>query len=323
MMCVYAHTNLEQVCKQLIEGSISIKELQKISSKMEQMKRLCTAASTNGNQKQEPQQQQFAFQNIKAALDQRMDEYKAFNRRKEHLATLCSRITVKVKGKSQVICLIMSCLSFYYCLVLPGLEGLKQELKKDYSSTNINALCSSDGQKPFRFHCFTAANPLNLILAKFNFLSTKHVNDLFPRIWQDKMKTAVQRNPDLTISDIGTQIWEPTFLQCQQLLDKLQSRSIRLSVVDEHFGRYQTHLNDLDRDLTRLCHGVNSCLNNFNARTTWIRGTVQLMQQYWSLCQCADAAETFLELKQSLQLRGDFDVVEALAAKVSPTDLIE
>ena len=50
---------------------------------------------------------------------------------------------------------------------------------------------------------------------------------------------------------------------------------------------------------------------------------MQLIQQYWSLCQCASAAETFLELKQSLQLKGDFDVVEALAAKVSPTDLIE
>ena len=116
MMCVRAHSSLEEVCRQIIEGSISIKELQKISSKMEQMKRLCTAASTNGNQKQEPQQQQFAFQNIKAALDQRMDEYKAFNRRKEHLATLCSRITVKVKGKSQVICLIMS--SYHFIIVL-------------------------------------------------------------------------------------------------------------------------------------------------------------------------------------------------------------
>ena len=207
--------------------------------------------------------------------------------------------------------------------MIPGLEGLKQELKKDYSSTNINALCSSDGQKHFVFHCFPTANPLDLILAPFNFLSTKYVNDLFPRIWQDKMKTAVRGNPDLTISDIVTQIWEPTFLQCQQLLDELHSRSIRLSVVDEHFGRYRTCLNDLDRDLTSLCHGVNSCLHKVNARTTWIRGTVQLMQQYWSLCQCASAAETFLELKQSLQLKGDFDVVEALAAKVSPTDLIE
>ena len=119
VMCVRAHSSLEEVCRQIIEGSISIKELQKISSKMEQMKRLCTAASTNGNQKQEPQQQQFAFQNIKAALDQRMDEYKAFNRRKEHLVTLvtlCSRINVKVKGKSQVICLIMS--SYHFIIVL-------------------------------------------------------------------------------------------------------------------------------------------------------------------------------------------------------------
>ena len=141
------------------------------------------------------------------------------------------------------------------------------------------------------------------------------------------MKAAGRGNPDLTIGDIVTHVWEPTFLQCQQLLDELQSRSIRLSVVDEHFGRYQTRLDDLNRDLTKLCHGVNSCLNNFTAKTTWIRGVVQLIQQYWSLCRCADAAETFLELKQRLQLRGNFDVVEALAAKVidvhSPTALIE
>jgi len=99
MMCVRAHSNLEVVCRNIIEGDITINELQKISAKMDQMKRLCRAASVSENQ--EPQQQQFAFEGIKAALEQRMDEYKAFTRRKEHLGTLCSAIAVNIKGWNQ------------------------------------------------------------------------------------------------------------------------------------------------------------------------------------------------------------------------------
>lgn len=101
MMCVCAHSNLELVCRQIIEGDITINELQKISDKMEQMKRLCTAASVSSNQ--EPQQQQFAFEDIKTALEQRMDEYEAFKRRKEFLGTLCSAITINIKGWSQFV----------------------------------------------------------------------------------------------------------------------------------------------------------------------------------------------------------------------------
>ena len=95
-MCVRALSNLELVCGQIIEGDITITELQKISAKMEQMKRLCTAALVSGNQ--EPRLQQFEFEGISAALEQRMDEYKAFTKRKEHLGTLCSAITVSIKG---------------------------------------------------------------------------------------------------------------------------------------------------------------------------------------------------------------------------------
>jgi len=291
VMCVRAHSNLEVVCRQIIEGDITINELQKISDKMEQMKRLCTAASVSGNQ--EPQQKQFAFEDIKTALEQRMDEYEAFRKRKEHLGTLCSEITVNIKG----------------------IEDLKQELKADYRATNINTLCSSDGQKHFMFHCFTSATPLDPILVKFNFMETKYTNNLFPRIWKSHMKAAVRGNPDIEIGDIVTKIWEHAFLQCQTILDDLQSRSMRLSVVDEYFETYQTDRN-FERDLTNLCCGVGSCLNQFSASTTWIKGVVQLIQQYWSLRQCTSAADTFLQLKQRLQLEGNFDQVELLAAQV-------
>ena len=100
-MCVRAHSNLELVCRQIIEGGITINELQKISGKMEQMQQLCAAASVSD--KQEPRKQHFAFEGIKAALEQRMDEYKAFTRRKEHLGILCSAITVNIKGENQLL----------------------------------------------------------------------------------------------------------------------------------------------------------------------------------------------------------------------------
>lgn len=113
-MCVRAHSTLELVCRNIIEGDITVNELQKISAKMDQMKRLCRAASVSENQ--EPQQQQFAFKGIKAALEQRMDEYKAFTRRKEHLGTLCSAIDVNIKGWNQ--CFIDNAYSYINIVTL-------------------------------------------------------------------------------------------------------------------------------------------------------------------------------------------------------------
>lgn len=129
------------------------------------------------------------------------------------------------------------------------------------------------------------------------------------------MKAAVQGNSGIEIGDIVTKIWERAFLQCQTILNDLQSRSMRLSVVDEYFETYQTDRN-FERDLTNLCSGVGSCLNQSSVSTTWIKGVVRLIQQYWSLRQCTSAADTFLELKGKLQLEGDFDQVELLAAQV-------
>ena len=186
----------------------------------------------------------------------------------------------------------------------------------DYRATNINTLCSSDGKKHFMFHCFTSATPLDLILVKFNFMETRFINDLFPRIWKSQMRAAIQENQDLEIKDRVTEIWEPTFLRCQKILDELHSGSMRLSIIDEHFGTYQTDLKKLERDLTNLCLGVWSCLNEFRVSTAWMKGVVQLIQQYWSLRQCTRAADTFLELKGKLQLEGNFDQVELLAARV-------
>ena len=164
------------------------------------------------------------------------------------------------------------------------------------------------------FHCFTAATVLDPILVKFNFMETKYVNDLFPIIWKNQMKAAVGGKPDFKIGDVVTRIWEPTFLWCQTLLDELRGRSVRLSFIDEHFGIYHTDWDKLERDLTSLCRGVRRCLDKPEESTTWIKEVVQLMQQYWSLRQCTSIAETFVELKQKLQLEGNFDQVEALAA---------
>ena len=152
------------------------------------------------------------------------------------------------------------------------------------------------------------------------------MNDLFPRIWKSQTRAAIQENQDLEINDIVTEIWEPTFLRCQKILDELHNGSMRLSIIDEHFGTYQTDLKKLERDLTSLCCGVWSCLDQLEVSTAWIKGVVQLIQQYWSLRHCTSAADTFLELKQRLQLEGNFDQVELLAAQViartALTDLI-
>ena len=186
-----------------------------------------------------------------------------------------------------------------------------------YDDRNINTLCSSDGTGVLTFHCFESAAALHSIVADFHCMAHVHGNDLFSRFWKSQLNVVVRQANQLQIVDIVTLIWNPTFTKCKTLLDSLRSRTIQLCEVDEYFQQYQSNQSDqLKTLLTSLVKGVNTCLGQPEACTTWIEGVVCTIQEYWSLCKYATAATTFLELRRQLQLSGDFILVERLATKV-------
>lgn len=131
------------------------------------------------------------------------------------------------------------------------------------------------------------------------------------------MEDVCRSHPNIEISDVGSKIWEPVFAQCQQLLEQLYSRSMTLSDVDEYFGQYKKQVQVLEEELRRLFHGVNACCW-VNKDPSWIQHAVKRMQEYWRLCAYREAANTFLKLRDTLELtKGDFKDVEKISKDVT------
>jgi len=76
--------------------SISVTELRKIKENLNQMKRLCDAATAHGGEKENGQ---LSYKAVDSTLSQIMEEFDAFEEHRSHLSHLCSHIPVTVQGK--------------------------------------------------------------------------------------------------------------------------------------------------------------------------------------------------------------------------------
>ena len=202
--------------------------------------------------------------------------------------------------------------------VLLGLDDLMKELQQDYGSKQIRSVCVSKGPSHLVHHCFKTAAPLDPIMTLYDFMARHHPNDLFHRIWSAASWRAVKEKPDLTIKDIVTKIWNPAFKECCRVLDSLQDHSMKLKEVNDRFYQFDDG-NMIIAHLEKLYKGVELCHRRSppTKHPSWIDSAVECMQQYWTLCRYAKAAQTVLQLKQKLELTGDFSLMETIAKKVS------
>ena len=68
---------------------ISVTELQKIKENLNQMRRLCEAATAHGGEKESGQ---FSYKAVDSTLSQIMEEFHAFEEHQFHLSHLCTHI---------------------------------------------------------------------------------------------------------------------------------------------------------------------------------------------------------------------------------------
>jgi len=69
--------------------SISVTELRKIKENLNQMRRLCEAATAHGGEKENGQ---LSYKAVDSTLSQIMEEFHAFEEHQLHLSHLCSHI---------------------------------------------------------------------------------------------------------------------------------------------------------------------------------------------------------------------------------------
>ena len=209
----------------------------------------------------------------------------------------------------------------YHRNVNPGVADAEVELQKNYRSLNINTLCVREESGAIRVMCFDKACPL-LSFAKFYFVMTSRlISDLFRATWSATLNQARAKNPNLSIAHLHSEVWAPTFEQCQSLLEELYEQTITLGDVDRHFGKYRES-GELKTQLQLLFHGVNECMHRKEGEK-WIQRSVDKIVNYCQLCGYRDAANSFLELRDLLKLtKGDFRDVERISKKVMNTHCV-
>ena len=192
-----------------------------------------------------------------------------------------------------------------------GFSELKAEIQKDISRSPMNSLCYT-GEAEIQFTCFKSAQPLRPILQNFSHL---HESELFQNIWTAKLMRTSKAKTPLTFEAIVNKIWNPVFEECAQLVDSIQSRSIKLKYIDHYFGCLGSK--KLLAHFKALYVAMEACHGRAGRSPAWIRIAVDRMHQYWSLCSQAKAAKVVLELKGKLCLTGDFRVIEGVAGEIA------
>lgn len=97
-------------------------------------------------------------------------------------------------------------------------------------------------------------------------------------------------------------------------LESLKDRTIKLTLVDKLLDQHFD--NELEIELCSLEKGICEC-SGIPRNPSWIKPCVKRMQQYRSLRQYASAAKAILQLKETLALTGNFDVIKKISTEVS------
>ena len=113
MMCYFAISMLEEVCKQLKEAHITVADLKKIEQNSKQMEQLlCKSGSTLRDESEEGSAGVASSDWMLGVLQERMEEYKMLQHHQGLLLNLCQHVP-KIKGGYMgiynIFCLHCSC----------------------------------------------------------------------------------------------------------------------------------------------------------------------------------------------------------------------
>lgn len=185
----------------------------------------------------------------------------------------------------------------------------------DYMQFKIGTLCQYCDSS-CHFVCFDKAAPLMSFAQRFYILSKEQSSGLFHIMWSHAMKEARAKFPKMHIKDVEEMVWTPAFEHCQQLLNTLCDLSMTLANVDKHFRYYEK--SELENQLRLLCCGVNKCFGQVpKFSDNWIPRVVLRIEDYRKLSYYRDAANSFLKLRDSLNLtKGDFRDIEGISKEV-------
>ena len=279
--------------------------LNKLSAKRDQVNKILGAITQSSSKEKD-------LANMKDVLSKRAREYAFFTEYCKRLQFFCLHLNdLFVEGTYIHDSYYSKPHAFISFTELPA---LMMELKQDFDDEQISSLCVSDKNDKLTITRFKAARPLDAILIKFMSIFQTYSNDLFHKTWDHCKQQLI--GVQLKLGDIVVKLWEKAVHDSSHFIESLRGRSISLPKVEVLLKNYSTDKN-LMKDIRNLEAGICKCIGKpLPASEMWIKECVKRMYQYNALCQHAYAASAFLQLKKTLELTGDFSIVERLASEV-------
>ena len=139
-------------------------------------------------------------------------------------------------------------------------------------------------------------------------------NDIFESCWRQQCKSCV----DLyTFQQVYEIVCIPVLTECKEILVSLEQRTMTLENVMIYFWKFEP--NELKSNLQHLCEGMKKCFPNdmqLLASRSWVPAVVASIQEYKKINSYVATAKIVLQLKESMELTGDFTAVNTIIRQV-------
>lgn len=141
---------------------------------------------------------------------------------------------------------------------------------------------------------------------------------IFQQFWEEAAQEArreceslEEEEHVLDLDDVFSSLISPCFESYQRLCDDLRAGSLTLSAVDKIFQKFRNDPEGIETELNIMCE-----LSPGEDRG-WVSQRFEQIQQYCEMHLAFDAAKIIASVKESLNLSGDFSVLENLLHIVS------
>ncbi|XP_061232976.1 E3 ubiquitin-protein ligase RNF213 isoform X3 [Neopsephotus bourkii] len=283
---VTADSVFVNVTNDLQSGRILVKHLEEILQHEQQFISIYEIK----NQQPLPEGKELLRRGLKELLQRRQEEVALVRREKKALGTflsMCRKVQASVKVNVGEV-------EFQY------LEDLR--LKRLNAVVNV-------GESPLQTY-YSLSPELKEFAQKMH---TFRGSLIFQQLWEEAAEEARRESESLEeeehvldLDDVFSALISPCFERYQRLCDDLRAGSLTLSAVDKIFQKFRNDPEGTESELNIMCE-----LSPGEDRG-WVSRRFEQIQQYFEMHLAFDAAKVIASVKESLNLSGDFSVLENL-----------
>ena len=196
-------------------------------------------------------------------------------------------------------------------------QEIKDFLLIDFESQPLNEICSINSNGDFRILP-------NSVLAKD--LNTPHVQIMLTtsfdlknsNIFLNSFKALVSSNYDfaqikiLEMKDIYDEIWQPSFLKCEVLINTLLKRETSLILVDKHFSIFRDAEEKMRSEIKYLSSAIFQVSGHNQLSVNDINSSARVLIKYFKFQETCELASLIHKVHIEYCQEGDFRQIDII-----------